>query len=107
MAIAILENNGLRKEVKLGFSWTTFFFGWFVPLLRGDAKNAIIFLVGGLLAGALSSFTFGLAAIGYVIFIALKYNQMYAKSLIEKGWRPVSDTDKQLLTSNGVTMHNE
>ena len=52
MAIAILENNGLRKEVKLGFSWTTFFFGWFVPLFRGDAKNAIIFLVGGLLAGA-------------------------------------------------------
>ena len=28
MAIAIVENNGLRKEVKLGFSWTTFF--WMV-----------------------------------------------------------------------------
>jgi len=68
---------------------------------------AIIFLVGGLLAGALSSFTFGIVAIGYAIFIALKYNQMYAKNLIEKGWRPVSDTDKQLLTSNGVTMHND
>ena len=104
MAIAILENNGLRKEVKLGFSWTTFFFGWFVPLFRGDAKNAIIFLVGGLLAGALSSFTFGIVAIGYAIFIALKYNRMYAKTLIEKGWEPASESDKQLLISNGVIM---
>lgn len=104
MAIAIVENNGLRKEVKLGFSWTTFFFGWLVPLFRGDKEEAIMFLITGFLAGIIGSFTFGIAIIGYRVLIGLKYNRMYAKTLMEKGWEPASETDKQLLISNGVIM---
>ena len=107
MAVAILENNGLRKEVRLGFSWTTFLFGFFVPIFRQDWKNAGIFFVAGLVAAIVGQFTFGLSGLVLAIVLGLKYNQMYVKSLIEKGWKPVSDTDKQLLTSNGVTMHND
>ena len=32
------------KECATGYSWTTFFFGMFVPLIRGDLKWAAIFV---------------------------------------------------------------
>ncbi len=40
-----------RKESYVGFSWTTFFFGPFVPLFRGDFKWFFIMLVGLLTLG--------------------------------------------------------
>ena len=77
-----------------------------MPLFKGDKEEAIMFLITGFLAGIIGSFTFGLTTIGYRVFIALKYNRMYAKTLIEKGWEPASENDKQLLISNGVIMTN-
>ncbi|ALF23641.1 hypothetical protein [Fusobacterium nucleatum] len=44
MAIKInLEKNGYKKKAFLGFSYTTFFLNFLVPLFRGDAKRFIKF----------------------------------------------------------------
>lgn len=33
------------KQVKVGFSWTMFFFGFWVPLIRGDWKWLVVMLL--------------------------------------------------------------
>ena len=38
-------NTNQFKQVKIGFSWTMFFFGFWVPLFRGDWKWLIIMLL--------------------------------------------------------------
>lgn len=67
---------GQVRIVKEGFSWTTLFFGAFVPLCRGDWKWFLIMIVAAML-------TFGLSSI---VFCFL-YNKFYINDLLEKGYR--------------------
>ena len=70
MAIEVkLEKYGYKKKGFLGFSWTAFFFNFFVPLFRGDFKWFLIFLFP---------------------FI---YNKFYTKDLLKKGYLPPEDDD--------------
>ena len=46
MAIKVrLEKEGQLKNAFVGFSWTTFFFGFWVPLLRGKLKDFAYFFM--------------------------------------------------------------
>ena len=72
-----LKKNGLRREVKSGFSWTTLLFGAWVPLLRGMWAQLFIMFA-----------TFGFAYFYYIFTI----NRIYARKLIEDGWE-VSEDD--------------
>lgn len=82
--------SNVLKEVKVGFSWTTFFFGVFVPLLRGDWKWALIMLI-------VSFITFGASWLVFPFF----YNKLYIKDLLEKGYTPVNESDKTILQAKG------
>jgi hypothetical protein len=65
------EKNGIRKEVKVGFSWTVFFFGWLALAIRGQGIPAVVAFC-----------TFNLAS-WYYMFAA---NRLLARSMIENGW---------------------
>lgn len=81
-----LELNGIPKIGLVGFSWTTFFFGFLVPMLRGDVKWAIIMLALGVCTMGLANF-----------ILCFAYNNIYTRGLLEKGYRPVDDYSAALL----------
>ena len=94
MVVWLKHNSGITKKAKIGFSWTTFFFGLFVPLIRGDLKWAVIMLIIELLAG---SVTFGIGAFIAGIVFSFVYNKIYIKELMEKGYTAFSDGDNSAI----------
>lgn len=73
----IMENNVGHKIIcKQGFSWTTLFFGCFVPLLRGDLKWAFIMFILAFLTCGISWF-----------IVPFTYNKSYINDLQTKGYK--------------------
>ncbi len=94
MKISLINKDGIIKEVKLGFSWTTLFFGIFPALLRKDFKWAMIMLF---LSVTINLFAFGLGALLTSSIFAFIYNKIYIKNLLTNGYRPVYTTDREIL----------
>lgn len=95
MRIRLKNDIGMVKECKVGFSWTTFFFGLFPALFRGDWKWALIQFLCAIITFGISSLVF--------CFI---YNKIYINGLLEKGFKPASDVDKDILVSKGFMASN-
>lgn len=72
-------NTGAMKESPVGFSWTTFFFGFFSALFRGNWKWAVIQFSFALITFGLSNLVF--------MFI---YNKLYIVDLIGEGFKAKS-----------------
>ena len=87
----VLEKNGIQKKSFVGFSWTTFFFGFFVPLIRGDIKWFLIMLI-------LSFLSFGLAQ----FILCFLYNKYYTVNLLEKGYSPADEFSRSILKIKGI-----
>ncbi|MCA0754892.1 DUF2628 domain-containing protein [Paenibacillus sp. N4] len=66
-----------------GFSWTTLFFGFFVPLFRGDLKWFAVMLITNVLITIVTA-GFGLI-ISWFAFACI-YNGSYIKDLGKKGY---------------------
>ena len=78
----ILEDkNKIIKEVPIGFSWTTCFFSFIVPMIRGDWLYFLIMLVAQIC-------TLGFAG----IIFAFVYNKFYLHKLIKDGYKIKSYT---------------
>lgn len=90
--IVLINKNKLLKECPVGFSWTTFFFGPFVPLTRGDLKWFVIMLI------------FAITIIGWVAMFVFcfKYNKLYIKDCLEKGYKPYDQRAVEILREMGI-----
>ncbi|HEY0843613.1 hypothetical protein [Methylotenera sp.] len=67
--------NGLTKNGYFGYSWTYLFFGWLVPLFRGELGVAALHMLFTL-------FTFGL----WQLIVSFLYNKQYMTRMLEKGY---------------------
>ncbi|WP_211748463.1 DUF2628 domain-containing protein [Paenibacillus sp. Marseille-Q4541] len=99
MRVVLANEAGVTKDVKVGFSWTTFFFTFFPALFRGDLKWAFIMF---LLTVAFGSFTFGIGGWVCGLVFAFVYNKIYIKELLEKGYRPVNEYDRAALENRNI-----
>lgn len=82
-----------------GFSWTSFFFGGFPAIFRGDVLLGLGVIIGSMILGA---FSLGLGGLLLNIVWAFIYNKMYTRKLIEAGYEfadtaPVIDEAKRAL----------
>ncbi len=80
--------TGVVVKAPTGFSWTTLFFGFFVPLLRGNYGYAGICLI-------CSMFTFGISNLVFSFLI----NKHHIKHLLTKGYKPDTTEDTSCLVS--------
>jgi len=88
--IKLKSKNGSIKEAPVGFSWTNFFVGFFVPLSRGDIKWAVIMFVSAFI-------TLGIAN----ILLAFIYNRLYIEGLLKEGYTIKSYSgDKKLIEAS-------
>ncbi len=72
----------------LGFSWTNMFFGFFVPLYRGENVFGFIYFV----VGILTAFIFNIV----MWFI---YNKGFIRRKLRDGWLPATNDDKDVLSA--------
>lgn len=78
MATAVLirhPQSGLTRKGYYGFSWTYLFFGFLVPLTRGELGTGGLHLLFGLFTAGLSNLVF-----------CFLYNKQYMTRMLTSGW---------------------
>jgi len=100
--VRLKHESGVIKECPTGYSWTTLFFGCFVPLFRGDIKWAAILFLILVVAGGVSV---GVGSFVADAVFAVFYNEMYIKDLLEQGYRPIDKETYDWLTQKGIIVN--
>jgi hypothetical protein len=95
MKVKLQNKEGILKEAKYGFSWTTLLFGFFPALFRGDWKWALIMVVAAIPTVGISWFVFPFV-----------YNKIYIKNLLEKGYGPADEQSRNFLIGKGLIAGN-
>ncbi|WQS02940.1 HrgC protein [Helicobacter pylori] len=116
--IISLKKDNLIKKGLVGFSWTTLFFGFFVPVIRGDARWVVIMLIPSFCwwpflvtshvhVRNINELIFLVSLIGLSTFIcniifAFIYNKQYTTRLLESGYEPADEYSRGILRSKGM-----
>ena len=94
------ERTGQTRIAPIGFSWTVFLFGFFVPLIRGDWIWTLV-MVLLFPAAWLALFTgvFGIVWLAVALIFANLYNNIYFKSLLNDGYviQKIPEKDLELI----------
>ena len=90
MIVKLVNADGQLRTAKVGFSWTTFFFGFLVPIFRGDVKWAVIMFIASLLTLFVAQ-----------IVLSFTYNGTYIRELLNKGYRPEDEYSRAVLVAKG------
>lgn len=98
----ILERENIIRDGFVGFSWTTFFFGFWVPLIRKDFVSALVIFLISCVVGAV----YPPAAFLVGVIIAFGYNKYYTQNLIKQGFLPQDDYSYNLLKQHGIFINN-
>mgnify|MGYP001407850735 FL=1 len=77
------KNSGINKNGFVGYCWTYFFFGFFVPIFRGEISIGIFHLIFSLV-------TFGI----FQLVMPFLYNKQFSTRLLTNGWE-LNDTDER------------
>ena len=77
------SDSGVTKPGFVGYCWTYFFFGFFVPIFRGEIGIGLLHLV-------FSIITFGI----FQLVMPFLYNKQYTTRLLLSGWSLSDDEDK-------------
>lgn len=82
------------KQVKVGFSWTEFLWGFWSTVFRGDWKWFIIIVMADLFLGV---FTWGGGAILFNLIFGFFYNKLYINDLLNVGYEPANNHSYNML----------
>ena len=69
------SESGIQKNCFVGYSWTYFVFGFFVPIFRGEISIGIFHLIFSLV-------TFGI----FQLIMPFLYNKQYSIRLLNDSW---------------------
>ena len=69
------NESGIQKNCFVGYSWTYFFFGFFVPVFRGEISIGVFHLI-------LSMITFGI----FQMIMPFLYNKQFSIRLLNNSW---------------------
>ena len=78
-----------------------FFFGFWVPLFRGDWKWLIIML----LLDLIGLFTLGIVTAVANIVMSFLYNKLYIEDLISSGYKPNDQASANILKQKGIAFN--
>ncbi|WEV56150.1 hypothetical protein [Ligilactobacillus acidipiscis] len=93
-------NTKVIKEQKIGWSWTQFFWGSFVPLCKADWLGLLIEATAMIV---ISACTYGFGSILIFIGFGGFYNRWYVKRQLQNGWIPYTTEDAEVLQQHNIT----
>ena len=76
------NESGILKNCFVGYSWTYFFFGFFVPIFRGEILIGVLHLIFSLV-------TFGL----FQLIMPFLYNKQHSTRMLNESWS-LNDSEK-------------
>ena len=85
------KGSGLNGTCFVGYSWTYFFFGFFVPIFRGEISIGVFHLIFSLV-------TFGI----FQLIMPFLYNRQYSARLLTSDWVLDDIEEKNLLARDKI-----